>query len=646
MNLDEKRNVAVLNAIGNHYAIISFKLDGTINYANEKFLKLFGYELNDIVGKYHKIFCDKDYSNSDEYKQFWRDLTAGKVQSGAFKRVKKNNESIFIQASYQPIMNQSGEICEILKFAEDITQRKLYYSNFERQIEAINKSQAIIEFDMQGIILKANKNFLESMGYTIDEIIGKHHNIFCDKKYSNSQEYKEFWNRLNEGLFDTGKYLRIGKNGKKVWIQATYTPILNLDEKPIKVVKFAQDITQFEAVKKDYLTNLYNREKLILDLENNHQNNLAIIDIDDFSSINDFYGHEIGDELILKFSKVLKKLLNEDFTVYRIYADKFAILNKTLSNINFVSYISNINEEIKKLSFDLKIKKFDIVTTCGISFENSDKVLNTAEICNKQAKKILKNVLVYSKELNIEKEFEENIFWAEKIKYALKDNRIIVHFQEIFNNKEQKIEKYEALVRLKDEHGNIIYPNKFLDIAKKSKQYLDITKEVIKKSFDIFRDNSFEFSINLTVEDILDEELKEFLISKIKEYNIGNRLVLELVESEKITTYEPIYNFINEIKTYGCKIAIDDFGSGYSNFEYLVKIDANYVKIDGSIIKRILEDENALEIVKSIITFSKKMGIKIIAEFISSQELFEKVTELEIEFSQGFHIGKPREWSY
>ena len=372
----------------------------------------------------------------------------------------------------------------------------------------------------------------------------------------------------------------------------------------------------------------------------------AIIDIDDFSSINDFYGHEIGDELILKFSKVLKKLLNEDFTVYRIYADKFAILNKTLSNIDFVSYISNINEEIKKLSFDLKIKKFDIVTTCGISFENSDKVLNTAEICNKQAKKILKNVLVYSKELNIEKEFEENIFWAEKIKYALKDNRIIVHFQEIFNNKEQKIEKYEALVRLKDEHGNIIYPNKFLDIAKKSKQYLDITKEVIKKSFDIFRDNSFEFSINLTVEDILDEELKEFLISKIKEYNIGNRLVLELVESEKITTYEPIYNFINEIKTYGCKIAIDDFGSGYSNFEYLVKIDANYVKIDGSIIKRILEDENALEIVKSIITFSKKMGIKIIAEFISSQELFEKVTELEIEFSQGFHIGKPREWSY
>ena len=155
-----------------------------------------------------------------------------------------------------------------------------------------------------------------------------------------------------------------------------------------------------------------------------------------------------------------------------------------------------------------------------------------------------------------------------------------------------------------------------------------------------------QFENCLIDEDILDEELKEFLISKIKEYNIGNRLVLELVESEKITTYEPIYNFINEIKTYGCKIAIDDFGSGYSNFEYLVKIDANYVKIDGSIIKRILEDENALEIVKSIITFSKKMGIKIIAEFISSQELFEKVTELEIEFSQGFHIGKPREWSY
>lgn len=640
MNSKNKKT-AIQQAINNHYAVISFKPDGTIISANQNFLDIFGYKLEDIKRKHHKIFCDEKYVNSDEYDKFWSDLILGKVQSEEFTRIKKNGKSVFIQASYKPLKDENEEIFEILKFAQDITEKKLTTLYNQAQIKAINKSQAIIEFDMNGFILDANENFLEAMGYSLDEIINKHHGIFCDKTYLNSMEYKKFWEKLSKGIFDTGKYLRIGKNNKKVWIQATYTPILDFDKNPIKIVKFAQDITKYETIKTDQLTKLFNREKLIVDIQENEENNLSIIDLDSFSSINDFYGYFVGDKIIIRFSEILTELLNDEFTVYRIYADKFAILNTTLSRKKFYNLMIEIIEKIKSTSIDLDIKSFYLLVTCGISFEDQNKILNTAEIVNKFAKKISKNILVYSEALNIEKEYEKNIYWTEKIKDAIKEDRIIVYYQPIYNNKTRKIEKFEALVRLEEKNGEIISPFKFLDIAKKSKQYIDITKIVIDKSFNTFKDNDYEFSINLTVEDILDDNLNKYIISKIKEFDIANRLVLELVESEKITRYEPVYEFINKLKKMGCKIAIDDFGSGYSNFEYLIKIDADFVKIDGSIIRGILEDEHSLEIVKSIITFANKMKIKTIAEFISDEKLLNKVVQLDLDYSQGFYIGKP-----
>lgn len=641
MTLDETRKNAVKNAINEHYAVISFKVDGTIKDANEKFLNLFGYKLDEIVDKHHKIFCEEEYIKSNEYKKFWNDLSNGKVQTEEFKRIKKNGESVFIQASYQPLKNEYNQVFEILKFAQDITNRKLQSLNYEAQINAINKSQATIEFDTNGIILTANDNFLKSMGYELNELIGKHHSIFCEKDYINSNEYKTFWERLKEGTFDTGKYIRVAKNGKKVWIQATYTPILDINNKPIKIVKFAQDITKLESIQKDVLTGLFISEKLILDIPENDKNNLAILSIDDFSFLNDFYGDEIANKFIIEFSKLLTSYLNDDYKIYRIYGAKFAILNWKLANNEFYETIYDFINYMKNTYIDLGIKKFNLVTTCGISYESNEKIIHTADIVNKFAKKQLKNILQYSEELNIEKKFEENIYWSEKISQALKEDRIIVYYQPIFNNKSNKIEKYESLVRLQDTNADIVSPYKFLEISKKSKQYIDITKKVIEKSFEKFKNFDYEFSINLTVEDILDKDLSNFLFSKIAEFDISNRLVIELVESEKITTYEPIYDFIAKIKDIGCKVAIDDFGTGYSNFEYLVKIDADFVKIDGSIIKRILEDENSLEIVKSIIQFCKKMNIKIIAEFVSNIELQEKVKELGITYSQGFYLGEP-----
>ncbi|AXX93046.1 chemotaxis protein [Malaciobacter molluscorum LMG 25693] len=253
-----KKETAKLKALEANYAIISFNPDGTIIEANKNFLDAIGYSLEEIQGKHHRIFCTESYKNSQEYKDFWKILNDGITQTAEFKRIKKNKEPIYIQASYIPIKDNKGKVYEIIKFAQDITEIKVQNLDYKGQLEAISKSQAIIEFNMQGVILNANKNFLDTFGYTIEEIQGKHHKMFCEQSYVNSNEYIKFWENLNKGEFNSGQFLRIGKNNKKVWIQASYNPIFDTEGKPFKVVKYATDITQ--------------RKEMIFQIDNNVQN--------------------------------------------------------------------------------------------------------------------------------------------------------------------------------------------------------------------------------------------------------------------------------------------------------------------------------------------------------------------------------------
>ena len=232
-----------LSGANENFAIISFEPNGTIINANANFLEALGYNFNEIAGQHHKMFCDNKYTQTLEYQKFWDDLAKGISQIDEFKRIRKDGNSIWIQASYTPIKDSSGKVTRVVKFAQDITSKKLENVDFEGQLDAIAKSNAVIEFDMTGTILKANSNFLNALGYTENEIIGKKHNMFCQESYKNSNEYKKFWEKLNTGVFDSGEYLRIGKNNKEIWIQASYNPIIDIDGNPYKVVKYAQDIT-------------------------------------------------------------------------------------------------------------------------------------------------------------------------------------------------------------------------------------------------------------------------------------------------------------------------------------------------------------------------------------------------------------------
>jgi methyl-accepting chemotaxis protein len=232
-------------AINKSQAVVEFNIDGTIINANENFLDLTGYKLSDIISEHHQIFVEKGTVRSKSYKEFWDKLSNGEYVSGEFKLIASNGDEIWIQASYNPIFDLNGKPFKIVEYATDITAQKVSAADVKGQMDAVSRSSAVIEFDLDGTVLHANENFLKVIGYTLEEIKGRHHRMFVDPSYVNSQEYKLFWERLNRGEFVSGDFDRIGKNGQEVYLTASYNPILDVNGKIVKVVKFAYDITEF-----------------------------------------------------------------------------------------------------------------------------------------------------------------------------------------------------------------------------------------------------------------------------------------------------------------------------------------------------------------------------------------------------------------
>ncbi len=234
---------AIVAAISRSQAVIHFDMKGTVLHANENFLALMGFSLAEIQGKNHSLFVDPADVNAPEYAAFWRSLNQGQPAVAQFKRIAKGGRVVWIEASYNPILNAQGVPVKVVKIATDVTAEKAHAADLEGQIAAIHKSQAVIEFDLDGIVIDANENFLKALGYRLDEIKGKHHRTFVEPAFAKSAEYADFWKRLRAGEYQQAQYKRIGKGGREVWIEASYNPILDADGKPVKVVKFATDIT-------------------------------------------------------------------------------------------------------------------------------------------------------------------------------------------------------------------------------------------------------------------------------------------------------------------------------------------------------------------------------------------------------------------
>jgi len=233
-----------LAALDRSQAIIEFKMDGTIITANANFLSAMGYTLDEIRGRHHSMFVEPGFKESAEYREFWAKLNRGEYQAAQYKRIGKGGKEVWIEASYNPILGAGGKPYKVVKYATDVSKQKTVYADLNGKVDAIGRSQAVIEFDLDGTVITANENFLHVMGYRLDEIQGKHHSIFVEPGFKESAEYRQFWEKLRRGEYQAAQYKRIGKGGKEVWIEASYNPIMDLNGRPWKVVKFATDLTK------------------------------------------------------------------------------------------------------------------------------------------------------------------------------------------------------------------------------------------------------------------------------------------------------------------------------------------------------------------------------------------------------------------
>ena len=394
----------------------------------------------------------------------------------------------------------------------------------------------------------------------------------------------------------------------------------------------------------DDLTQLPNRKKLFNDIEYlKNDGALLILNIDDFKEVNDFYGQLAGDYVLTEFAKKLRALVADEknISVSRLSGDEFALcFEHKPSYRTFMRIVNTLSSEIEKMVFYYEENEIYISATIGGTL-HANEMLEKADIALKVAKEQKKYFVLYDEKLEVERKYKENMEWVKKLKAAIKDERIVPFFQPIFDTQTKKVLSYECLIRLIDTDGTVVSPYKFLGIAKKSKLYPQLTKIMITKSCQYFEHKDTVFSVNLSIDDILDADIVAYIQKSIKKYGVSKRIVFEILETEGIENYEEVSLFIDNMKRLGCKIAIDDFGSGYSSFEHILKLDIDYLKIDGSLIKNLETDVNSQIVVETIVDFAKKLNLVTVAEFVHNQAVFEKVKSLDIERVQGYYLGAP-----
>ncbi len=398
----------------------------------------------------------------------------------------------------------------------------------------------------------------------------------------------------------------------------------------------------------DHLTKLKNRKILIQNLEKKSFYALVIIDINDFKTINELYGSKFGNEVLIQLAKILSDFGRKKsclYTVYRLGSDEFVLFIDRKKDFNvFKNMIESLYFYI--LSNDFKLVeniKINIDVTMGVALSKKN-TLSKADIALNYAKKNDKMYAVYSQSIDNRVDINKNIKIKQKLLDAVKEDRITPFFQPICD-KNKKIVKYEALIRIiNKDNEKVLSPSEFLLTAKKLKLYPKLSKIMIEKTFKKFRDSDKFFSINISLNDIVNIETVGFIENIIiQNPKTAKRLIFEILESEGIEDFEVTENFIKKVRDMGVKIAIDDFGSGYSSFRYILEIKPDFIKIDGTLISDIEYNKNNLIMIKNIINMAKDLDITVVAEFVESKKIFEILKDLDVDEFQGYYIGKPKQ---
>jgi len=538
--------------------------------------------------------------------------------------------------------------------------KKLFKNIFNEPKEDIDISKNVYleAFENSGIYAKlnsslntihTNRQFCQIMHITKKESMHLNITTLMKNDFTEIQETikcKQSW----EGT----KVFKTSDN-ENIYLSCSFIPIYNKDDSLYEILFLATDVTELTISKtniknslyQDPLTKLPNRLKLFTEkslLDEKEEYTYIIFNIDSFDSINNMYGNQFGDKILIQVARWLENnILTKKSQLYKFEADLYTMVNfEKIEENTLITYLRDISKKVQEEKFFHEGAEVDISMTIGASQGNSNQQ-KLSQIAYKEAKIAKKSFAIYDKNSNKEEEYTKNIQISRTLKNALEKDLIIPYFQPILNIRTGEIEKYETLMRIKNEEEKILSPHEFLDIAKKSKIYPKLSRSLIEKSIDTFAISPCEFSVNLSFLDITNKATNKFILQLLDKTGIGPWIIFELLESEGIENYKEVMDFIEQVKSYGAKIAIDDFGSGYSNFERLVELQVDFIKIDGSLIKNIDQNDDMRIITKTIVSFAKELGIKTIAEYVHSEAVFNQIKILGVDYAQGYYIGKPEE---
>lgn len=408
------------------------------------------------------------------------------------------------------------------------------------------------------------------------------------------------------------------------------------------VVQKSKEVIETYTI--DNITKAYSLAKLQQDIAESNENSLIVCKIKNFKTINDFYGYETGNKVLKQTAELLKTIISENTSIesndlYRISGAHFAILSSLNAN-ELAVQINKVIEKFESIELNISEQHMYLEMIAGIVCHTDEISISKADSALRMAEKNNKTV-IYEKDEKQIIEHSLRLQCHDNIKRALNEDRFVPYYHPIIDNETNTIKKYEALARMIMPDGTVVYPNCFLPVSKQAKTYNMITLAIIKQALDDFRDSECCVSLNLSVDDIQDNIARNFIFDQIANFPDPSRLVFELLESENIESYNKIKEFFSKLKELGCKVAIDDFGSGYANFEYIAKLNIDYIKIDGSLISGVGEELASLTIVEMLSEFASKMEIKTIAEYVSSDSIRNIVNSIGINESQGFLFGQP-----
>ena len=393
------------------------------------------------------------------------------------------------------------------------------------------------------------------------------------------------------------------------------------------------------------MTGLPNRNSLLEDKQKYDFKQMALLNIDQFQKFNDVYGEEVGNVAIKMCGEFLKSIIDDKTLLYHLRGDEFVIAVKNTNNFDdnyFVEYITNILKLFQKEIFLYEDKSFSFMVSAGLAFSGRKKMLAYADMALKDAKSKNIQISVFNDDKQLEEKHTEDIKCHKQLVNAFKTDNVLSYFQPITPIHDSSLPtKYESLVRIKSDDGKIIPPIKFIDVAKRNRIYYKLTKAVVQNTLDTISKYNISCSLNISLDDINDTRTLQYLYSTFDTYDYNHLLTIELLETEDFKNYQTVYDFCVKIRSYCIKIALDDFGAGYSNFSHILNLPVDYIKIDASLISNIDRDEHSQIMVETIVGLAKKLNVKTIAEFVSSKEILDTVKRLNVDYAQGYHIGKP-----